>query len=146
MEKLSSDRPSYVGKVNLTDNGMTTGKVLNGTWDNFDELLESIGSRQLALDGTEHIQFGEQSEQPQLIIVSFEDVPLAVFEHLQNETDEHIEVGIVRRYEVLEGYTHGFKDVCWKFVTAQPIQFKRTDWLTEITFQGKFVDVLDLGN
>ena len=138
MEKLNPDRPTYVGPVNMTDDGTTSGKVLPGTWKNFDEVLRAIGSRQIAISGTEFIQLREEAHKPHLLMLSFEDVPAAVHEMLKEINQEHVEVGIMRRYQVY----NGLEDVGWKFVSAGPIEVRCSTWRTEIVLFGLFQDIV----
>ena len=140
MEELCPDRPSFVAHVNLTSDGSLNGDVLRGEWTNFRQVIQKLGSRQFALDGSEHYQLGPGVHLEHELLLVFFETPGQVVDHIRGISDGEFEVGIVRRYSI----TSGFLDEVWKFKCEEKPKIFGASGRMQLQVRGKFIDLLRL--
>ena len=146
MEILNPDQPSFINDVYFTDTGEKTGRVLPGEWRNFNESLNMIGVRILALDGTEHIQISGSGRAR--VSFSFANISQNVADRIvEVSSNSEVTVGLARRYPIIGGPGDGkvYKNVIWVFHSVSNIilPYGMLGGRLDASFSGRLYDVLD---
>lgn len=141
MEILSSNTPSFVDNVFLTETGKQEHTVLPGTWINFQACLEEMGTLQRALSGKEYVQLRPDAGKV-VVKLQFKNASRILADKLPSSPSR---IGVARHYPILHAPADGpgSQDDLWIFgsITAETYTLNLRDSEISMSFSGELLNI-----